>query len=148
MCDELSEYIFNLRTTDGDLRTTDGDHLLKRKRKTVILGFAISIQSVKAVVEELLHRNLCPYKFVMTYKFLQDQIRMLFSKISKCDGWNNNPNVLQFKNALHSIIIWNSTEPSKMGNCTNFDDALCESEGLVDFSQKRPEKNSLTNCSS
>ena len=61
-CDELSKYIFNLKTSDGDL-------LLKSKIKTVILGFATSIQSVKAVVEELLNRNLCPYKFVMTYKF-------------------------------------------------------------------------------
>ena len=71
-CDELPKYIFNLRTIDGDL-------LLKGKRKTVILGFATNIQSVKAVVEELLHRNLCPYKFS------QDHIKILFSKIRQCD---------------------------------------------------------------
>ena len=70
---------------------------------------------------------------------------MLFSKIGQCGGWNNNPNVLQFQNSLWSIMIWNSIEPSKTGNYTNFDDALCESEGLVDFSWKRPEKtHSLT----
>ena len=132
-CDKLSKYIFNLRTIDGDV-------LWKSKRKTVILGFAASIQSVKAVVEELLHRNLFPYKFEMTYKFSQDNTEMLFSKIRQCSCWNNNPNVLQFKNALWSIIIQNGIEPSKTGNCTNFDDALCESEGLVDFCWKRPEK--------
>ena len=31
----------------------------------------------------------------------------------------------------------NSIETSKTGNCTNFDEALCESEGLLDFSWKR-----------
>ena len=48
-CNELSKHIFNLRTIDGDLP-------LKSNRKTVIWGFATSIQSGKAVVEELLQR--------------------------------------------------------------------------------------------
>ena len=43
----------------------------------------------------------------------------------------------QFKYALRQIIIKNSIEPSKTGNCTNFDDALCESEGILQFSWKQ-----------
>ena len=46
--------------------------------------------------------------------------------------------------ALQSIIIRNSIEPCKTGNCTNFDDDLCESEGLLDFSWKRKQKHTET----
>ena len=74
---------------------------------------------------------------MLTYKFSQDHIELLFNKIRRHGGWNNNPNVLQFKYALQRIIIRNSIEPSQTGNCTNFDDALCESEGLLQFSWKR-----------
>ena len=42
-----------------------------------------------------------------------------------------------FNLALRRIIIRNSIQPSKMGNCTNFDDDLCEYEGFLDFSWKR-----------
>ena len=34
----------------------------------------------------------------------------------------------------------NSIEPSSTGNCTNFDDALCQPSGLVNFSLKRNQK--------
>ena len=34
----------------------------------------------------------------------------------------------------------NSIEPSSTGNCTNFDDVLCQSSGLVNFSLKRNQR--------
>ena len=51
-----------------------------------------------------------------------------------------NPNALQFKYALRQIIIRNSIEPSKTCNCTNFDDALSESEGMLQFLWKRSQQ--------
>ena len=33
----------------------------------------------------------------------------------------------------------NSIEPSRTGNCTNFDDALCQKNGLLDYSWKKKE---------
>ena len=38
------------------------------------------------------------------------------------------------------IIIRKSIKPSKTGNCTNFDDALTESEGILQFSWKRSQQ--------
>ena len=49
----------------------------------------------------------------------------------------HNPNVMEFKYALRRIILRNSIEPSKTGNCTSFEDSLCKPSGLIDFSSKR-----------
>ena len=132
-CDELAEYIFNLRTENGN-------YLRRDRRQTAIWGFVFSMHSVKAIAGELLQCNYHPYKYVLTYKVSQDHIELLFNKIRWRGSWSNNPNAQQFKLALRQIIIRNSIEPSKTGNCTNFDDALCESQGLPDFSWKRSQK--------
>ena len=34
---------------------------------------------------------------------------------------------------LRRLLIRNSIEPSNTGNCTHFDDAFCEPNGLFDF---------------
>ena len=39
--------------------------------------------------------------------------------------------------ALRRLFIRNSIEPSNTGNCTHFDDALCEPYGLFDFPSKQ-----------
>ena len=96
-----------------------------------------SIESIASIVKHLLTHKTFPYKYVLTYKFSQDHLELLFNKIRRRGGWNNNPNVLQFKYALRQIIICNSIEPSETGNCTSFDDVLCESSGLLDFQTKR-----------
>ena len=48
--------------------------------------------------------------------------------------------VLQFKYALRKLIMRNSIEPSKTGNCTNFDQALCEPSGLLNFTWKHKQQ--------
>ena len=105
--------------------------------KTVIWGFVFSIHSVMAITQDMLTHTDCPLKYVLTYKFSQDHIELLFNKIRHRGGWNNNWNVLQLKYALKSILIRNSIEPSNTGNCTHFQDSLCESNGLLNFTTKR-----------
>ena len=124
--DKLAEYIFNLKTERGT-------YLRRDRRQTAIWGFVFSMKSVEAIAQDLLNRNHHPYQYVLTCKFSQDHIELLFNKIRWRGGWNNNPNALQFKYALRQIIIRNSIEPSKTGNCTNFDDALSESEECCSF---------------
>lgn len=87
--------------------------------------------------QELLTQEFGTYKYVLTYKLSQDHLELLFNKIWRRLGANNNPNVLEFKAALKRIIIRNSIQPSETGNCTNFEDALCETNGLLDFSWNR-----------
>ena len=132
-CYNLTDYIFALKDERGNL-------LRNGRHKTVIWGFAFSIQSVKAMAEELLYHSLQQFHYVLTYKFSQDPIELLFNKIQRWGGWNNNPSAKDFRLALRRIVIRNSIEPSKTGNCTNFEDAFSESQGLLDFSWKRKQK--------
>ena len=42
---------------------------------------------------------------------------MFFSKIRSRLGWNNNPNALQFKYALRSLLLRNNIECPTTANC-------------------------------
>ena len=92
-CDLIAKYLFELQDERGNL-------LRAGQRKTCIWGLTLSIRSLMAIAIDLLMRSYRPYKYVMTYKFLQDHIELLFNKIQRRCGWNNNPDVLQFKYAL------------------------------------------------
>ena len=97
-CERLAEYIFALKDEHGCF-------LRNSRCKTVIWCFPFSIRAVSAVAEELLKRKSEPYKFVLTYKFSQDHLELLFNKIRQRGGWNNNPNAHAFKMALRRILI-------------------------------------------
>lgn len=92
-----------------------------------------------AIAIDLLMRSYRPYKYVMTYKFSQDHIELLFNKIRRHCGWNNNPDVLQFKYALRRMLIRNSIEPSNTGNCTDFNESLCDPSTFLTLSWKKNE---------
>lgn len=66
-------------------------------RHTFALGFKINAQSYYNLACDLLHKKEEPLKYFLTYKCSQDQLELYFSYIRRRDGWNNNPNVLQFK---------------------------------------------------
>ena len=106
----------------------------------MIWGFVFSIKSIVSITRDLLCHKYRSYSFVLTYKFSQDHIELLFSKIRRHSGWNNNPSVLQFKYALQKLIMRNSIEPAQTGNCTNFDDTLCEPSGLLNFTWKHKQQ--------
>lgn len=75
-CDEISRYLFTLRNEWGNL-------LRAGQRKTCIWGITISIRSLMAIAIDLLMRNYRPYKYVMTYRFSQDHLELLFNKIQR-----------------------------------------------------------------
>ena len=56
----------------------------------------------------------------MTYKFSHDRVELLFSCIRARGGWNNNPNVLQFKYAIRKMLMRNAITASKSANCVDF----------------------------
>jgi DNA transposase THAP9 len=60
--------------------------------------------------------------FILTYKFSQDYIEMLFSAIRAKGGFNNNPTVSQFEAAYKSIIVHSEIKSSSSANCMALDD--------------------------
>ena len=76
-----------------------------------------------SISEKLLFRVSDPFNFVLTYKFSQDHIELLFSFIRARGGYNNNPNTLQFRTSLKQILMKNSIRPSTSANVLSFEDA-------------------------
>jgi len=62
----------------NDLQLQDVD----TPKKTFIIGLTIAILSVFSVAKELLPNNTF-LKYILTYRFLQDHIELLFSRIRK-----------------------------------------------------------------
>lgn len=63
------------------------------------------MKSTLAIAKDLLANY--SFKFIFTYKFSQDAIEIFFGFMRGKFGHNNNPNCLEFKNALKSILLHN-----------------------------------------
>ena len=115
------------------LQDNNGIKLVNGPRKTFIVGFALSSKSILAIARNLLTRNYNQFKYVLTYRFSQDQLEMFFSKIRSRFGWNNNPNALQFKWALRALLQKNQVSPSTNANCSVIEEGkLAEEVNSID----------------
>lgn len=111
---EKINYLFNLQTVDNK-------KIIKTGRKTFICGFGSAIKSVMNVAEYIFN-NRQWYKYLLTYRFSQDHLELLFAKIRSRHGYNNNPNVMQFKYALRQILIRNTIKNTSTSlNCMQLD---------------------------
>jgi len=54
---------------------------------------------------QLLNQSQNPLKCVLTYKMSQDHLELFFGCVRGRDGSNNNPNSVQFKNTLKTVIV-------------------------------------------
>ena len=92
----------------------------------------------------------CPFKYLLTYKYSQDHVELLFSCIRSRGGWNNNPSSFQLKYALRKMLLRNAVTASKYANCIDFNDSNTSSiisifhtrkhEKHVDKKEKEQEK--------
>ena len=126
--DELKCYVNETITYLTELKDSNGVKLIDGPRKTFILGFALSSKSILAVAEHLLSRNYNQFEYVLTYRFSQDQLEMLFSKVRNRLWWNNNPNALQFKWALRVLLQKNQVAASSSANSLVVEESKLEEE--------------------
>ena len=110
----------------------NGTPLLKHRRKTFVLGLITASKSIVSLSQELLTLPENPFKYVLSYKFSQDHLELLFACIRGRNGFNNNPDVLQLKSSLKKILVRNSIVGSRHANCLMFEE---ESNGSI-FSLK------------
>lgn len=110
-----AHYLLSLKTN-----ATPQQFLSTTQRKTFIIGFVACIKSTINMATKMLSSSNNPFKYLLTYKFSQDHIELLFSCIRSRGGWNNNPNCLQFKYALRKMLIRNAITASKNSNCVDF----------------------------
>lgn len=97
--------------------------VLKSKNKTAFRGFIIDMHSIVSMYTEfVVHDQIL--KEIPTYYLLQDVIELFFGKIRSCCGFNNNPNVMQFKGAYRKLQSNIKIQASVLSNCRIFDTEL------------------------
>jgi len=86
------------------------------QRKRAVVGLVTSIKSITSISIQLLNRPISPFSYVLTYRFSQDLLELLFNKIRGKLGRNNNPNVIEFKNIMKQIWHQNLLKSNSTGN--------------------------------
>ncbi|KAH9640876.1 hypothetical protein HF086_015215 [Spodoptera exigua] len=125
--DELKEYVLKLKikcmskrkvTKDGRVTyvlTVFYKRLVDAKCKTGFLGTLININSLKYLYAKLIGEK--QLVFLPTYKLSQDHLEMLFSSIRMQGGFNDNPNVRQFKGCYKKLLAHLEVRCLTTGNC-------------------------------
>jgi len=126
----LIKYLYTLKFKESLLHISS--------KKTFILGFAIAVKSFFSMSRSLFvqHPN---FKYLLTYKFSQDHLELLFGRIRQHLGSNNNPNTAQFKTAIKQILMKNAIKCRSKHYCNTFDDDPIGS--LFDFKWKTKKDN-------
>lgn len=97
--------------------------LIKTANKACARGFIINMISMMAMYEKYVEQKSA-MTTVATYFFLQDAIEIFFGKIRACGGYNNNPNVYQFKGAYRKLMCNIKIMSSERSHCRIFDSEL------------------------
>jgi len=109
----------------------DNKHLIKTNKKTFVIGFAMAVKSLFSIARSIFENDTLKFNYILTYKFSQNHVEVLFGQIRQRGGSNNNPNVVQFKTAMKQILLKKAIKCKNNGNCNTFDDdATCS---LFDF---------------
>lgn len=95
--------------------------LATHRRKTFIIGFVTNIISTIDMANQMFTMPNNPFKYILTYKYSQDHLELLFSCVRSKGGWNNNPNCVQLKYALRQMMMKNAITASKNANCVDFE---------------------------
>ena len=113
----IAEYLLKLKTNAPHPQL-----LSQTRRKTFIIGFIACIKSTISMASQMFEPTTKPkpFDYLLTYKYSQDHLELLFSCIRSRGGWNNNPNCLQMKYALRKMLMRNAITASKNANCVDF----------------------------
>lgn len=106
--------------------------ILKSRNKTGFRGFIIDMESMMLLYKEFIEEKRI-LKTLPTYYFLQDVIELFFGRIRACGGFNNNPNVNQFKGAYRKLQSNIKIDTSKLSNCRAFDTSLPDNLNYSDI---------------
>ncbi|CAJ1085030.1 uncharacterized protein LOC117442808 [Xyrichtys novacula] len=86
-----------------------------------VIGFVINIDTLMVMIPELLQVQ----RYVLTYRFSQDHLELLFNSIRASGGWNNNPSASQFQAIFRRLMVRCGVSPSETGNVAAQDETVC-----------------------
>lgn len=102
----IIKYIINLKDQKGLCVYTS-------KRKTGFIGFIINLTNIFELYSQIKKHNM---DYLLTFKLSQDFLETFFGAIRSRGGFNNNPNVIQFKSAYKRLLIKNEIKNFENGN--------------------------------
>lgn len=122
---KVEETFYKKSKQDGSRVVSRKDKIpiLNSRHKTSFRGFIIDIESLMGMYKEYVEETNS-LKGIATYNIVQDPLEMLFARIRHCGGYNNNPNVLQFKGAFRKVQCNMRMELTPNTNCRIFDNNL------------------------
>lgn len=112
--------------------------LVECKSKTGFLGFLVCIESLKYIYLTYVVGPTPFLRYIATYRISQDHIEIFFGHIRRHGGYNNNPNVIQFKGIYKKLFNHLELRSSFSGNCMpleNFPILTCSSSGITNINE-------------
>lgn len=97
--------------------------ILQSRCRTGFRGFIIDAEVLMLMYGEYVEQHSL-LRSISTYSLQQDVIEMFFGKIRSRCGFNNNPNVHQFKGAYRQLSTNIKIQVSSIANCRYFDTEL------------------------
>lgn len=92
-----------------------GKCVLKSKCRTGFRGFIQNMRHFKMMYTKYIENGVLDK--IVTYRFSQDHLEILFGRIRQMFGCNNNPTVLQFESAFRKLLGQHQIEASQYANC-------------------------------
>lgn len=110
--DESIDYMEKLKLSPT------GKSILKTNSKVPFLGFSICLKKFRNFYMEYVERAaVIPY--VLTFRFSQDHLELLFACIRQMFGCNDNPSAKQFESAWRRLLGNHQITASNSVNCQN-----------------------------
>lgn len=132
--DRLEKYLMGLKFVNGQL-------LVHSANKRGFVGLILAMASFKGIYESYVEND--QLKYLLRYKFSQDHLETFFSAVRSRGGFNDNPNVSEFKSAYKRILVKTEIKTTKSANCMTLDDTSILS--ISSTQEKNKTKNFLKN---
>ncbi|XP_054866607.1 uncharacterized protein LOC129348937 [Amphiprion ocellaris] len=90
---------------------------VKVMRYLSVIGFVINIDTLMQMIPKM----LADQQYILTYRFSQDHLELLFNSIRASGSWSNNPTAGQFQAIFRRLMARCGVKPVQSGNVTEKD---------------------------
>ena len=107
------------------MKTISGTPLIIQRIKSIAVRFITATSSTKMLALDLMENN--DSSLILSYKYLEDLLRVAVCMYERKKWFNNNQNLRTFKAALKGALIRISIIASKHVNCILFEEQASNS---------------------
>lgn len=94
--------------------TEGGKSILQSQQKAGFLGIITGLRNIFPLFDILKTKG---FEYLLTFKLSQDYLETFFCAIRTRNGFNNNPNALQFQTSYKRLLIRHELKKYENENC-------------------------------